>query len=232
MLSLILQIITKRFFVVRHALIQLIDSLSTLYLLLASVVDPDPHQIKRQDPDPNPHQSYKLDPEPDPHQFADDTQKCMDYEHFFQVRLFPPWKGLEIEPDLDRSLENSGRKDPNQLRYYTSLGAPDLLTQKVRYPRKTRLTNVKGFFTCVISHSLPHSRSHPSESRRDTEKTYYIISAFMSITASCGPESAWIHINFKTKIYILKTKGGFLFFFVQKNMNTSPLKGLRRSTVC
>jgi hypothetical protein len=70
-------------------------------LLLASVVDPDPHQID------------KLDPEPDPHQFADDKQKCMDYEHFFKVRLFPPWKVLEIEPDPDRSLENSGRKDLN-----------------------------------------------------------------------------------------------------------------------
>jgi hypothetical protein len=35
-------------------------------------VDPDPHQIERQDPDPHPDQ---LDPYPYPHQFADDKIK-------------------------------------------------------------------------------------------------------------------------------------------------------------
>ncbi len=45
---------------------------------LASVVDPDPHQIERYDPDP--HQSDKLDPGPDPHQFADDEPNCMENE--------------------------------------------------------------------------------------------------------------------------------------------------------
>ncbi len=35
---------------------------------IASVADPDQHQIERQDPDPNPYHSDKLNPDPDPDQ--------------------------------------------------------------------------------------------------------------------------------------------------------------------
>jgi hypothetical protein len=42
--------------------------------------DPDPHQSDKLDPDLHPYQSDKMDPAPDMLQFADDNQKCMEYE--------------------------------------------------------------------------------------------------------------------------------------------------------
>jgi hypothetical protein len=56
-----------------------------IFLPHNSVVDLDPHQIKREDPDPqqiykldqDPHQSDKLEADPD--QFADDKPKCVEY---------------------------------------------------------------------------------------------------------------------------------------------------------
>jgi hypothetical protein len=51
-----------------------------IFVVMCSVVDPDPHHFENLNPDPDRHLRDKQGPDPDPHQFADDKSKCMEYE--------------------------------------------------------------------------------------------------------------------------------------------------------